>query len=105
MLKDVRSVDHRLLVRQCLACGYDGELLHGGRVARCPQCGCDMRRRPARSYAEMEGLLGQPVEIEPAAVMSDQAHQRFLRRWILFMFFSILLVLATGYLVAAALPH
>ena len=52
----------------------------------------------------MEGLLGQPAEIEPPAVMAFDAQQRFLRRWILFLFFSIVIVLAAGYLVAASFP-
>ncbi len=63
MSADSRTIDRQLLVRRCVACGYDGALLRGGTAPRCAHCGCDLRQRPARSYAEMEGLLGQDLPV------------------------------------------
>lgn len=54
------DVPARLQRRVCLWCGYGGEALQGptGRmVFRCPRCGNDLYARPARSYAELEGLV------------------------------------------------
>ena len=62
MVGKVRTVNPDLYVRRCVACGYDGALLQNGRAERCARCGCDLHLRPARSYAEMEGLIGQPIE-------------------------------------------
>lgn len=45
--------------RRCLDCGFDGATLqqNGSRtVYECPSCGADLYARPARSYAELEGL-------------------------------------------------
>lgn len=47
--------------RCCLTCGFRGRELQGRRGAdrlTCPQCRQDLYSRPARSYAEMEGLAG-----------------------------------------------
>jgi len=61
--------------RVCLTCGYRGaELQREGSAAAfvCPRCGQDLYTRPARSYAEMEGLsiAGREV-MDPAAGMSE----------------------------------
>lgn len=64
MLDRLKTLDTRLLVRRCVGCGYDGALLRGGAARRCARCGCDLAQRPARSYAEMEDLLGQPFALE-----------------------------------------
>ena len=56
MLSRTRTLDQRLMRRRCVACGYDGSLLRNGFATRCAKCGCDLRKRPARSYVEMEGL-------------------------------------------------
>lgn len=51
--------------RRCPCCGHDGRELQGRRgrmVFRCPGCGADLYARPARSYAEMEGLAVGPPE-------------------------------------------
>jgi len=56
------SVADRLLRRRCVACGYDGPMPFAGRRGHCDGCGVDLRMRPARSYAEMEGLLG-PLDL------------------------------------------
>lgn len=52
-------VPARLHDRMCLRCGYRGEELQGGpgsQVFSCPRCAEDLYARPARSYAELEGL-------------------------------------------------
>ncbi|MGE3109608.1 MAG: hypothetical protein AB7G11_12700 [Phycisphaerales bacterium] len=49
----------RLHARMCLSCGYQGRELQQRDEASaysCPFCGADLYARPARSYAEMEGL-------------------------------------------------
>jgi len=43
----------------CLRCGYRGREVQGGTDGRtfvCPRCEADLYARPARSYAEMEGI-------------------------------------------------
>jgi hypothetical protein len=99
-----------MFVQRCVACGYDGALLRQGRAPRCAQCGCDLRERPARSYAEMEGLVGRPLILGPSYVparrLDDGARsmQRAIQRWIAFLFFVLVgLTLLVG-LIAAALP-
>jgi len=62
--KTPQTLDPRMLTRRCVGCGYDGALLRGGAASRCARCGCDLRQRPARSYAEMEDLLDQSLTIE-----------------------------------------
>ncbi len=56
--------------RRCVRCGYDGRAVQEGVFRRsepwCPNCGCDFRRRPPLSYAEMEGLYAEPfVSVGP----------------------------------------
>jgi predicted RNA-binding Zn-ribbon protein involved in translation (DUF1610 family) len=49
----------RLQARTCLRCGYRGPELQGDQGERtytCPACAEDLYTRPARSYAELEGL-------------------------------------------------
>ena len=103
MLSRIRTLDRRLLTRRCVACGYDGALLRGGQAARCARCGCDLRRRPARSYAEMEGLLGQPVTID-APLGPHGGEERVIHRWLAFLFIVAVGMLAMVCLVSAALP-
>jgi len=74
--------------RMCVRCGYDGRGVHDGVFRHgnpwCPNCGCDFRRRPPQSYAEMEGLYDQPyVSIETRLSSPDRtraSHQQFYRR-------------------------
>lgn len=98
----VQVLDRRLLMRQCVACGYDGALLRGGAAPRCARCGCDLHKRPARSYAEMEGLLGQPVFIERACLPGRE--QALLQKWLLVFFIMTIAMIAFFYLVASAFP-
>jgi hypothetical protein len=101
MLGNLKSLDARMLMRKCVGCGYDGAMLRGGQAARCPRCSCDLRKRPARSYAEMEGLLSQPAPAEP--VERNWREERLVHRWLAFLFLSLMGVLAIAYLAAAVL--
>ena len=69
----------RIARRRCVCCGYDGGPLQGPRgrlVFDCPACGADLYARPARTYAELEGLpferrrslLVRPVRVLVGAV-------------------------------------
>ena len=105
MLGNLKTLNHRLLTRRCLDCGYDGPLLRGGQAERCPQCGCDLRQRPARSYAEMEGLLGTPMTVDTAFIKSSQQREESLvHRWLAVLFMAMMAMVAIAYLSAAALP-
>jgi len=98
----VQVIDRRLLMRQCVACGYDGALLKGGTAPRCARCGCDLQRRPARSYAEMEGLLGQPVIAGSAARRHEES--MLLQKWLLVFFVLAVAMISFFYLVMTAMP-
>jgi len=102
MVSKVQTLNHRLLTRRCVACGYDGSLLQEGHAEHCANCGCDLRNRPARSYAEMEGLLGQPIVLH-APHYQPAPQERLLHRWLAFLFLAMLGILAILYLTAAAL--
>ncbi|MHC5004956.1 MAG: hypothetical protein ACYTJ0_17755 [Planctomycetota bacterium] len=101
MVSKVRTLDRRLFTRRCVACGYDGALLQGGQARRCARCGCDLRERPARSYAEMEGLVGQPLTID-APLRHQRSHERLAHKWFAFLFVTALMVLSVAYLLSTA---
>jgi hypothetical protein len=101
MLSRVQTLDRRLLTRRCVACGYDGALLRGGQAERCARCGCDLRVRPARSYAEMEGLLGQPLTID-SPMSKPRREERLIHRWLAFLLIALIGVMLVAYLAAAA---
>ncbi|MHC5023490.1 MAG: hypothetical protein ACYTGG_06205 [Planctomycetota bacterium] len=103
MIGRIRTLDRRLLTRRCVACGYDGALLRGGQAPQCARCGCDLRRRPARSYAEMEGLLGQPVTID-APLRGGRREERIINRWLAFLFIVAVGMMTLAFLVSAAYP-
>lgn len=103
MVGKVKSLDHRLFARRCVCCGYDGELLRGGTAERCARCGCDLRIRPARSYAEMEGLIGQPLTLHAPLDDDIRRHERIIHRWLAFLFVAMIGLLAIVYLSAAAM--
>jgi hypothetical protein len=100
MLGKLKSVETRLLMRRCVNCGYDGALLRGGQASRCARCGCDLRKRPARSYAEMEGLVGHPLQHEPAT--PKRGDEKLIHRWLTFLFVSMLGIMAIAYLISAS---
>ena len=102
MVGKVQTLNRRLFVRRCVACGYDGALLRGGMAERCARCGCDLRKRPARSYAEMEGLIGHPLTID-APLSQPRKQERLVHRWLAFLFFAMLGLVAFIYLAAAAM--
>jgi len=101
MIGQLETKKRTLFTRQCVACGYDGALLRGGRAERCARCGCDLKQRPARSYAEMEGLLKPPA---PRVIAPPQLtrNTRIMKRWILFMSATMVGMIAFFYLVASA---
>lgn len=105
MVSKVQTLNHRLLTRRCVACGYDGSLLHAGHAECCANCGCDLKSRPPKSYAEMEGLLGQPIVLHTPLYepRPGERHERLVHRWLAFLFISLLGILAILYLTAAAL--
>ena len=116
MAEKVRSSSARqLLARRCVRCGYDGitpddmvlpdsiEPLAGCWPARCPNCDCDFTQRPPRSYAEMEGLLGEAPALESVAHRFDDPDESSLiQRWLAFLFLVMLMFVAMIYLTAAA---
>lgn len=102
MVAKAKTLDHRLLARRCVACGYDGTLLRGGQAAVCPRCECDLQRRPAKSYAEMEGLVGPPVALH-LPLYEPQQPATLIHRWLAFFFISMIGLIALLYLTAAAL--
>lgn len=106
MVGKVKAMDRHLLRRRCVCCGYDGPAialaLRRDMDAECPQCGCDYHERPPRSYAEMEGLLGQTVRVD-APVMPAERQQRLIHRWLVFCFVTLIGMIALGYLTAAAM--
>ncbi|MHC4447307.1 MAG: hypothetical protein ACYSXF_05940 [Planctomycetota bacterium] len=102
MTTEVRTNHPRLFTRRCVVCGYDGALLRGGYAERCARCGCDLRDRPARSYAEMEGLVGHPVRLDRPAARPRHAEQ-LRQRWLVFAAVAVLGLAAILYLAAAAL--
>ncbi len=100
MVSRTQTLDHRLLRRRCLACGYDGALLRDGLASRCARCGCDLRRRPARSYVEMEGLPGGPEH--GAKSLDPSVEARLVHRWVAFVFLIMSGLVMIIYLSAAA---
>ena len=95
--------DQRLLRRQCVACGYDGALLRDGRARHCTRCGCDLRKRPARSYAEMEGLtVASTRPVVRSSVDTGEFQASVRQRWVAFLFLALIGLAVTVYLSAAA---
>lgn len=76
-----RTIERRHLVPRCLACGAEQVMQHAGGC--CAGCGEDLDARPARSYAEMEGLV-EADSPEPASQAFARWRQRVtLERWVL----------------------
>ncbi len=84
MVGKLKSIDQRLFEPKCLQCGKHCGL-GDGLARRCANCGCDFCERPPRSYAEMEGLIGQPVTID-SPMEPWRCEARFLQRWLAFIF-------------------
>ncbi len=100
MLSTTRTIDQRLLRRRCLACGYDGALLRNGLAPRCARCGCDLGRRPARSYVEMEGIEG--IAHPRSRQRDPNVEVQLVHRWVAFMFLVMFGLVIVIYLSAAA---
>ena len=100
MPSSTKTLDDRLLKRRCLACGYDGALLRNGFASRCASCGCDLRKRPARSYVEMEGLPGARRGLGPTGIDPDP---HVLSRWLAFLFLAMLMFIVIIALSSATL--
>ncbi len=94
------TLQQHLLQKLCVECGYDGALLRDGAAAR---CGCDLRRRPARSYAEMEGMVVRaPQRRGPSPEKpSHDLHRPLLQRWLAFGLLALGLLLLVFLAVAA----
>ncbi|MCA9285326.1 MAG: hypothetical protein KDA22_08940 [Phycisphaerales bacterium] len=84
-----------LHVRRCVCCGFDGASLR--RSAECPSCGCDLRERPPRSYAEMEGLNRRPTAVRDRAPVAEH---RAIERWLAVLFLLMVGVVAVSSLLA-----
>lgn len=82
-----------------MACGYDGALLRNGEAERCPRCACDLISRPPRSYAEMEGLIGQPIRVSNTTDAGTPPDARQIERWLLFAFLAIIFIISIAGLV------
>ncbi len=102
-----------LFVKRCVACGYECRMLD--HTAACLRCGCDLVERPPRSYAEMEGIVDlapqarSPREMresrwldQPDSLPAMESNQT-IKRWLLFLILSILLLITIAALAAAAL--
>ncbi|MHC4414743.1 MAG: hypothetical protein ACYS0G_05620 [Planctomycetota bacterium] len=102
MVARTNILDERLLRRRCVACGYDGALLRGGLAPRCARCSCDLQERPARSYAEMEGLLS-PSEDRRTPPADTRHEERLVYRWLSFFLLAMIGFVVVVYLCTAAL--
>jgi len=84
-------------VPRCVACGQEVPVARDADA--CAGCGCDLAERPARSYAEMEGL----VEAVAEAALQDPfvAWRRTLtlERWLLTAFTAAVLLAFTLHVV------
>lgn len=65
--------------RMCLTCGYAGielQLSEDTAPWYCPGCGQDLYARPARSYAELEGIDKAPSgQVAPGAEMECERNE------------------------------
>jgi len=103
MVSRLQTLDPRLSRRRCVACGYDGALLREGLASRCARCGCDLRRRPARSYIEMEDLGAEPGGTMRSIRSVRTLHEaRVAHRWVAFLFLAVSALMLIIYLAAAA---
>lgn len=112
--KTTRDQRHHLFERRCVSCGHNGPDLQIDDAILCPVCGCDLLERPPRSYAEMEGLTVDAPRsgsdrrrtgelwTHPTVPMARNS-SRALERWLLFLFFSLLMLFAIAALATAAL--
>ena len=100
MVTRTQTLDQRLMRRRCLACGYDGALLRDGLASHCARCSCDLRKRPARSYVEMEGLPGGTDQ--GAKSLDPALEAKLVHRWVAFVFLVMSGLVMVIYLWSAA---
>ena len=98
----VKSLREHLYSRRCMMCGYDGPQVQNHDLDFCIECGTDLRHRPPRSYAEMEGFLGQAVTID-SPLNDPRRRYRLMRHWFAFLMLTLSGVVLIGYLLAALL--
>lgn len=64
----------------------------GAEPDACAGCGCDLAERPARSYAEMEGLVEAAVETALPDPFLAWRRALTLERWLLTVFTAAVLL-------------
>jgi len=85
---------------RCVRCGYDGALLKEGRAPRCPRCGCDLRERPALTYAEMEGF----TQASSSRVLrGGPTEARLIERWLAIVLVALVVIIAASLLMTREL--
>ena len=104
MVGNLKTVNRKLFIRRCVACGYDGALLKGGRAKHCAFCGCDLSEHPARSYAEMEGLVESMPWPPPFGPLASETRVVTTSRWLTFLVLVGLGIFSLTYLATVALP-
>lgn len=84
------TIQARHLTPRCLDCGT--ACRHGAARQRCAGCGRDLQDRAPRSYAEMEGLIEQPVDPAPVDAFRAWRDAVTLERWLLTLFTAAVLL-------------
>lgn len=82
---------------RCVACGQ--EVAASRAMDVCAGCGCDLADRPARSYAEMEGLVEAVVEAALQDPFVSWRRSLTLERWLLTVFTAAVLLAFTLHVV------
>ena len=84
------TIQRRHLVPRCVACGQEVACVRTADA--CMGCGCDLVERPARSYAEMEGLVEAVAEAAVPDPFVAWRRSLTLERWLLTLFTASVLV-------------
>jgi len=85
---------------RCVRCGYDGALLKEGRAPRCPRCGCDLRKRPALSYAQMEGFT---AACSTGLGRASSTEARLIERWLAIGLVALVVIITAAVLLTREL--
>ncbi|MCE2874235.1 MAG: hypothetical protein LW625_01150 [Planctomycetaceae bacterium] len=91
------TIQRRHLVPRCVACGQ--EVAASRAMDVCAGCGCDLADRPARSYAEMEGLVEAVAEAALQDPFVSWRRSLTLERWLLTVFTAAVLLAFTLHVV------
>jgi len=81
--REIPVLERRHLRRRCVQCGLSADAISSTSADACPRCGCDLSRRPPRSYAEMEGLFDLPVETGAVDAVARARWDAAAARWLL----------------------